>query len=179
MRRTALLLLCLTGCGAEHHARQVALEYRTALAHDDIPATTRLGSTNMRALLNEHYFTKDEAIGCVDEVLKHTVRVVKTPHAVALIGWVKYGNQYLYPLLVGEPASLREYALVHQEPAPSSTDWQVSMPCTGPFALRDVRDASQIPAVNEKLSKINDQLLSAWLFEGSNDAGSAVHDALK
>ena len=67
---------------------------------------------HLQTLLDEHYVTKDEAIGCVDEVLKHTVRVVKTPHAVALIGWVKYGNQYLYPLLVGEPASLREYALV-------------------------------------------------------------------
>lgn len=176
----ALLALAFLGCTRED-PDAVITAYRTAVAQNDVSTMSRLTSANMRAFLDERYFTRQKSVDCIDALQQNTVRTIRTPRGVAYMGWVKDGNEYLYALLVGEPDAVNQYAALRNYPAEPSKEWQVSMICSPPFAAlaENQPGFGNRLVATERLKDVPEELLIACLFEGSKEAKDALYDRLR
>lgn len=192
MHRATLLLLLLTSVplcacakaagaashasNAEPHAREVITAYCTAIRQNDAAAYALLASPNLRALVDEHSMKRDDSYWCIDAIMKHPLRTITTPHAVAYLGWVhESGEDWLYPVLVGEGTSLQSYGR-SPHAAPATTTWQVSILCSREWALAESRDRWDKAIIEKKLAQMDEHLLTAYLFEGNHDAQTAIQE---
>jgi len=175
---TVLLTVLLCSCSADHRARNIIAEYKAAVEKHDESAISRLTCRTMRDYIDQQYFNHEKAAAFIDEIMKAPVRTLRGKHAVAYVGWVPtLGEQRLFAVLVGEPNTINTFAALRDHPSTDKTDWQLSMVCDE--ALGAVRTEAERPRVNDKLANVDEQLLTAVLFEGDNHAKHALADRLQ
>jgi hypothetical protein len=180
---TLLLTLSVQAGQARQRAQTVLVPFILALQHNDIPTIVRLAEPNMRALIDRDDLDKYATSMFIDSVAGAPVRVVESSRGVVYFGWERTTNPCgttcgwnLMPLVVGEGRAICKYTRLAENPQTTDTrEWQVSaLHGKESWRLAHVRQQAGEAAYNARLATIDEQLLIAWYFDGSNDARRAI-----
>lgn len=168
---------------ARQRAQAVLVPFILALQHDDIPTIVRLAEPNMRALIDRDDLDKFATSMFIDFVAGSPVRVVESPRGVVYFGWERTTNPCgttcgwnLMPVVVGEGRAICKYTRLAENPQTTDTrEWLVSaLHGKENWRLAHVRKQADEATYNARLATIDERLLIAWYFDGSNDARRAI-----